>query len=153
MACCDRTGGGPGTPTLSSGHTEQLARNAVRCDQARVLARLQGYNVCCSTPPRTNKAALYASVLEQDAATSCQPSPDFQAKFFPKVGVPESIRIQRVQTATIECAYNPYNPETRFAQYQNLRVGAPCAPSPSELINSTNPKPTFLPGCTPSRFF
>ena len=147
---CSPTNGIPGTPNISSGYTSQLVQQAYRCDQARVLAQLQS-GPCCP-PPSTNKSAVYASVLEQEAATRCQANQVEQAKTFPKVGVPESVRIQRVQSAAIECSYNQFNPETRFAMYKRYDPPAPCPAPTAAQLNSTAPKPTFF-GCQPSRIF
>lgn len=147
---CSPTNGIPGTPNISSGYTSQLVQQAYRCDQARVLAQLQS-QTCCP-PPSTNKSAVYASVLEQEAATRCQANQVRQVDSFPKVGVPESVRIQRVQSASLQCSYDQFNPETRFAMYKRYQPPAPCPGPTAAQLNSTAPKPTFF-GCQPSRFF
>jgi hypothetical protein len=139
----------PGTPTLSSGYTAMRAANAIRCDQAQVLLSLQnrvGGDQCCRTPVN-NKAALYASVLEQDHATRCQPSQVDQALMFPKRATTESIRIQKATTNAILCG------GVNNSLYRRFVPQAPCPPPTAEQLNSTTPKPTFAPGCTPSRFF
>lgn len=143
----------PGTATLSSGYTAALQRNAVLCDRARVLAKLQEQqgSTCCPAPV-SNKAAVYASVLEQKAATSCFPTAQ-EALQFPKVAVPESIRIQRVIQENALCSTNPLNPATRFSQYTRRVFPPPCPPIPVTERNANLPKPTFQPGCTPSRFY
>ena len=151
MSCCPS--GNPGTPTFSSGLTAQRAAEAVRADQARLLSRLRVGSDSCCPPPRPNtKSAIFSSVLTQDQASRCQPSAAVQALTYPKVGVPESVRIQRLTTETIECAYNPNNPETRFNSYVRFVPQAPCPAPTAAQLNSTNPKPTFWPGCTPQRF-
>jgi hypothetical protein len=142
--------GNPGSPTLSSGLTQQRALEAARCDQARLLARLQaGGTSCCPSTP-SNKAAVYSSVLTQDMATRCQTPAAVQAATFPRVGVPESIRIQRTETRNVLCSVNPENPETRFAVYAPFIPPAPCPPPTAEQLNSTAPKPSYFPGCTPA---
>jgi hypothetical protein len=152
MACCSTSQGKPGTPTLSSGLTQQKAIDAARRDQARLLATLRNQPCGCPTPPNP-RSAVYASVLTQDRATSCQPSPVVQAKTFPKVGVPESIRIQRLTTQALECSVNQVNPVTRFSYLNPRGVVVPPCPGPTaEQLNSTTPKPTFWPGCQPTRF-
>ncbi len=151
MSCCPS--GNPGTPTFSSGLTAQRAAAAIRSDQAQLLARLRVGSADCCPPPRPNpKSAVYSSVLTQDQATRCQPPAAVQALTYPKVGVPESIRIQRLTTETIECAYDPYNPDTRFNGYTRFVPQAPCPAPTAAQLNSTNAKPTFWPGCTPQRF-
>lgn len=153
MSCCGSDAVTPRTPTLSSGQTAQKAAAAVRCDQARLLSQLRGNAGPCCTTPTSNKSAIYSSVLTQDHATRCQPSAAYQAKYFPKVGVPESVRIQRTQTANLECSVNQMNPATRFSLQTTFVPQAPCPPPTATQLNSTTPKPTFAPGCQPSRFF
>ena len=151
---CPPTSGIPGTPNISSGYTSQLVQQAFQCDRQRILEKLQlqqGTGNCCP-PPATNKSAVYASVLEQEAATRCQANQVEQVETFPKVGVPESVRIQRVQSAALQCDYNQFNPETRFAMYKRYEPPAPCPAPTAAQLNSTAPKPTFF-GCQPSRFF
>jgi hypothetical protein len=152
MSIC--VGNNPGT-NISSGHTNQITRRAIQCDQARILAKLQGNNsACCTQPPRTNKAALYASILTQDAVTACQPTPE-QFSRFPKVGVPESVRIQKTQTAALECSVNPLDPNTRFSDYRRWVPNPPCVLTPAETYNARLPKPTYFGGCDPGlvKFF
>ena len=152
MSIC--VGNNPGT-NISSGHTNQITRRAIQCDQARILAKLQGSgSVCCSKPPGTNRAALYASVLTQDAVTACQPTPEQFARF-PKVGVPESVRIQKTQTAALECSVNPLDPNTRFSDYRRWVPNPPCVLTPAETYNARLPKPTYFGGCDPGlvKFF
>lgn len=136
--------------TLSSGYTDQLARDAVRCDQARILARLRNGAGACCKPTQSNKSAMYASVLTQDKATACQPTAEEQLRF-PKVGVPESVRIQQLQQATLVCSDNQFNPETRYSIYRRFVPQAPCPPPTATQLNSTNPKPSYIPGCDPGR--
>jgi len=149
---CSPTNGNPGTPNISSGYTSQLVQQAYNCDRQRILGKLQQGSGNCCPPKPSNKSALYASILEQEAATRCQANPVEQAYKFPKVGVPESVRIQRVQSAAIQCSYNQFNPETRFAMYKRYEPPPPCPGPTAEQLNSTAPKPTFF-SCQPSRIF
>lgn len=149
---CSPTNGIPGTPNISSGYTSQLVQQAFRCDQARVLAKLRTGGGNCCPPPSTNKSAVYASVLEQEAATRCQANQVKQVDTFPKVGVPESVRIQRVQSASLQCTFNQFDPTTRFAMYKRYQPPPPCPGPTAAQLNSTAPKPTFF-GCQPSRIF
>lgn len=148
MSCCGENAVTPGTPTSSSGYTAQKGMAAIRCDQAQLLQRLRG--ACCPAP-QSNKSAIYSSVLTQDQATRCQPSQLEQVLTFPKVGVPESVRIQKAQTSVIECSLNQSNPATRYNYYPTFVPQAVCVPPTAEQLNSTTPKPTFWPGCTPQR--
>jgi hypothetical protein len=139
----------PGTPTLSSGYTTRLAEDAVRCDQARLLARLQSVTGSpCQPQPTPGPGAAWASILELDASRGCPPPASVQLQTFPKVAVPESIRIQRLIQQNELCSTNPFNPNARFSQYVRF-IPTPCPVTPMPTI----PRPTFRPGCTPSRFF
>jgi hypothetical protein len=145
MSCCIS----PRAPGLSSGLTQKKVLDAGRRDQERILAQLQGRGTgACCKGVQNNKAALYASVLEDDHATRCQPTPAEQATWA-RVGVPESVRIQQTIARNAYCSINPFNPETRFAQYAPYNPPAPCPALSPELQSSTNPKPYFFKGCTP----
>jgi hypothetical protein len=151
MSCCHPTNGRPGTPNFSSGLTSQRASAAARADQASLLARLRGGVGNCG-PVRPNpKSAIYSSILTQQQATACQPTPDELATF-PKVGTTESIRIQRTAEANLRCATSPLNPNTRYPLLPRYVPNPVCPPTPTEQLNSTLPKPTFYPGCNPTPF-
>jgi hypothetical protein len=147
MSCC--TNSTVRTATFSSGLTQQKAIAAAQQDQARLLATLQrrGAAACCKDSPSQGSAAS-SSILEQRHATRCLPTVQEQA-LFPRVGVTESVRIQRRVDCLLAANTNPYNPETRFQQYRPYVPPAPCPAPPPQLQNSTNPKPYFFPGCTP----
>lgn len=141
----------PGTPTLSSGYTSQLAQTAVRCDVARVLARLKGgVSPVCASPVET-KAAQPASVLEQLAQRGC-PLTAEQMLAMPRAGVPEGERIRRIQQEVLTCSTPPLDFKRRFNNYVRFVPQAPCPPPTAEQLNSTQPMAPMI-GCQPSRFF
>jgi len=152
MPCCERTAITPGTPTLSSGYTQQRALESRRCDQSRLLQTLrQGSSSCCASSI-INKSAIYSSVLTLERTTACQTSPVVQAKTFPKVGTTESIRLQNKVSNLITCSINPDDPYNRLSPYRKFVEQAPCLPPTAEQLNSTTPKQTFT-VCQPSRFY
>jgi hypothetical protein len=152
MSSCTQTNGHPGTPTFSSGLTSQKALAASRCDQNRLLERLRvGAGTCCPGTPST-KTAIYSSILTQERATACQPSPLVQSLTFPRVGTTENIRIQKKMDALLTCSTDPLDNSSRYVLYRRQNPPAPCPPTPAEQLNSTTPKPTFFPGCTPTRY-
>ena len=152
MPCCERTAITPGTPTLSSGYTQQKAAAAQRCDQARLLQTLrQGSASCCASPP-SNKTAIYSSILTLERTATCQPSPVVQAKTFPKAGTTESIRLQNKVSDLITCSINPDDPYNRLNLYRKFVEQAPCPPPTAQQLNSTTPKQSFT-VCQPSRFY
>jgi hypothetical protein len=139
---------GPGTPTISSGYTAQKVEAARQCDQARILSMLRGESCCGSSVKPNPKSAIYSSILTQERATACQPGQVDQAYQFPRAGVPESVRIQKKTVEALACGDESY----RYGNYRRFVAVAPCPPPTAEQLNSTTPKPTFQPGCTPSRF-
>ena len=132
----------PGTATLSSGYTSKLTANAIRCDTQRVLARLQnGAGGCCASRPLPG-GGVNASILEMDAQRGCQNQVSsgsiIQEQLqYPRVGIPESIRIQRVQQNLLTASVNPLNPLTRFSMYDRNILPLVCPPP---VINSTQPR-------------
>jgi len=143
----------PGTATLSSGYTDMLTRNALRCNTQQVLARLQNVkgNTCPSNS--TNKAAggVNASVLELNAQQGCLLTPQEQQQL-PRAGVQASIVTQRLQQNILTCSVNPMDPSTRFNMYNRFVPQAPCPPPTAAQLNSTQPiAPTS--GCFHSRFY
>jgi hypothetical protein len=152
MSCAEYSTTVRGTPTFSSGVTARRAEEARRCDQQAVLQRLRvGAADCC--PERPNpRSAMYASVLEQDHATRCQPSAVIQANEFPKAGTSESVRLQNKVAALATCSSTPYDPNERYPWIRRFVPQAPCIGPTAEQLNSTIPKPSFA-DCQPSRFF
>jgi hypothetical protein len=142
-----------GTPTFSSGLTARRAEDARRCDQQTILQRIRNGSIQCPSNAQSSKSAVYASVLEQDHATRCQPSVVTQVDQFPKAGTTESVRLQNTVNAVFTCSEDPYDPNTRYPWIRRVVPQAICIGPTAEQLNSTTPKPTFAPGCQPSRFF
>ena len=152
MTSCAQTNGYPGTPTFSSGLTSQKAVAASRCDQNRLLERLRvGAGTCCP-PPQSTKSAIDSSLLTQERAMACRPSPVIQSLTYPRVGTTESIRIQKKMDSLLTCSVDPLDNSSRYVLYRRQNPPAPCPPTPTEQLNSTTPKPTFFPGCQPTRY-
>ena len=147
----------PGTPTSSGGRTSALSARAIRCDQARLLYRLQGGTGQCFPSSGSNRPALYASVLEQDAATQCGQGQNTVPNGstlgptgvsnktsvsvlrtqmdFPRVGVPASIITEDIQQQVLLASVNQFNPDTRFAMYaRNIPLARGVVPCPVRPI-------------------
>jgi hypothetical protein len=143
------------TATLSSGYTNKLTADALRCDKQRVLARLQNGAVRpCPLRPLPG-GGVDASILELDAQRGCQnqsnqsSAQSIQAQFeYPRAGIPESVRIQRVQQNVITASVNPLDPLTRFSMYDRNILPLVCPPP---VINSTQPRAPMR-NCVP-RFY
>jgi hypothetical protein len=165
MSCsCISTTRTPGTPTSGSGYASRLAKNAVLCDQARLLYNLRnisGGNGCACTKPTSSKSAVYSSILEQEAANRCnglvsngQTSGSSGTSAtntqnilnFPKTAVQQSVRIQQIIDLTNQNGRNPSDPNTRFSSYNRIIIPLPC-PVPAEQLNSTLPKPSMSGPC------
>ncbi len=142
-----------GSANFSSGHTQQLQRQAVLCDQSAILARLRqtGENACCVVRPTNSTNATPASVYIQNLQNTCTLTPAEELGF-PKNGISEGERIKRLQQKYVDEAQNQFDASTRFVGYQRFVPQAPCAPPTAEQLNSTQPNAPLI-GCQPSRFF
>jgi hypothetical protein len=155
MASCTSTTKTPGSPTSGSGYASRLAANAVRCDQARLLSRLQSSS-CCPNTPQSTKSAVYASILEQRAAkgtecfgipgstvtSSAQVTSNYLA--LPTTGVPSSVLTQRIIQQTLLISTDATNPSSRFSTYNRVIVPLVC---PIATINNAIPKPSLNGPC------
>jgi hypothetical protein len=168
MPCSNSISKTPGSPTSGTGYAVRLTNQAIRCDQARLLSRLQG-NYGCPVI-QSNKSAIYSSILEQEAATGCQGLPPGTSSnpgagdgfnssslnssalitannlALPSVGVPSSVLTQRIQQQTIlnATAANATNPAARFSMYDRIIVPLPCIPT---YPNTAIPQPSKNPIC------
>ena len=141
----------PGTATLSSGYTDMLTRNAIRCNTQQVLARLQNVkgNTCPSNSINKKTGGVNSSVLESNLQGGCILTAQEKLQY-PRAGVQASIVTQRLQQNLFNCSVNPMDPSTRFNTYNRFVPQAPCPPPVG--INSTQPiAPTS--GCFHSRFY
>ena len=114
----------PGTATISSGYTSNLQSNAIRCDQARLLARLQNITpASCNfiTPTINNSRAKTSGILETNAQKSCSLPTDVLS--YPKTAMTSSSYTLSLQNATLL-----QSKTDRFAHYVRL-FPAPC-PAP-----------------------
>jgi len=125
----------PGTASISSGYTSQLITNAIQCDQARVLARLQ--TSPCIPSVKSTSWAPASSVLERKAQTEC--GKPVEGVSYPRIATTSGAYTLSQQGNTLRCS-------EKFFRFIPPKC---CPPTPTN-----NPqKPTNQPGCTPSRFF
>jgi hypothetical protein len=159
MSCsCISTTRTPGTPTSGSGYASRLAKNAVQCDQARLLYNLRntfgvnGSSAACVI--HTSKSAAYSSILEQQTVNGCNRLLNNQTSAtktqnilnLPKSAIPQSVRIQQIIDLTNQNGLNQSDPNTRFNSYTRIIIPLPC-PVPTEQLNSTLPKPSMSGPC------
>jgi len=126
---------------LSSGLTNSLIEERIRCEREMVAAINKGPTTPCSGIPIKQPTARYPSMIILNK-TCAPPSPaDFA--LYPKVAVPSSTRTQALASG-ITCSTLP-NPLTRFAQYQRFQIPVPCPPLP----DSANMAGKSLPSSRP----
>jgi hypothetical protein len=151
MPCSNSISKTPGSPTSGTGYAVRLTQQAIRCDQARLLSRLQETYTCSVT--QSNKSAVYSSILEQEAATSCQGLSSGSSALVtanilasPGTSVPSSVLTQRIQQQTIlnATAATATNPAARFSMYDRTIVPLPCIPT---YPNTAIPQPSKNPIC------
>lgn len=108
---------------LSSGYTNSLIENSIRCSIPKAQATAHS-DKCCPSSIQQQTTARYPSMVL--LAKPCPPPTPAEFAKFPKVAVPSSIRTQALATQCIK----PFNPNTRFSQYQRYQVPVPCPPLP-----------------------
>jgi len=124
--------------SLSSGYTARLQNNAIACDRARMLERLQNRGPCVPGP-RSNGIVPSSSILEEAAARACK-----GGDFFNKATT-SGVHTLSVQNNTINCENNSLN--------KNCGRYIRSFPDPCPIIRTKNPSIVSVSQCQPSRFF
>jgi hypothetical protein len=124
--------------SISSGYTAQLHANAIACDRARILARLQTRGPCVQGA-RSTGAAAPSSLLEREAASGCNGGDFFQK------ATTSGVHTLSVQNNVINCPNNSLN--TNCGKYVRS------FPVPCPVIRTKNPVIVSISQCQPSRFF
>jgi len=137
-----QTGGNP-----EGGRMVQILATARRCQVNEAIAKARAINTgsCCPPVPvsrivvpleSTNleaQLARCARITAQQATTLAQQ---------PLRGVPESVRIARLNQSILD-QYSPYSDSNRrFLEYQGPQVPVVCPPIPTEITNANLPKPS-----------
>lgn len=131
-----------------SGRINQIIADARRCAVKEALAKAKS-TYCCPTAVINNQVPSSDSYLAgkmnaRSGITQQQATAIASASL---KGVPESVRINRLQQATVD-AYSLYSdPTRRFIQYEGPKVQIQCPPLPTEITNAFLPKPSVL--CAP----
>lgn len=123
--------------SISSGYTSRLQNQAINCDQARLLARLQNKTPCPVSFP-SNSWAPASSVLERKAAVPCGDA--MNVLTFPKKATSSSIYTKSLQNKAILC---------QPVSYKRVFPAVCLLPPP---INPAIPAVSLV-ECQPSRFF
>lgn len=124
--------------SISSGYTSRLQANALVCDRARILARLQNRGPCVQGP-RSNGWAPASSVLEEKAALGCG-----GGIFFNKATT-SGAYTRSIQNNLITCPESSLN--KNCGKYNRF------FPPPCPVETPKNPMVVSVSQCQPSRFF
>ena len=124
--------------SISSGYTSRLQANALVCDRARILARLQNRGPCAQGP-RSTGAGAPSSVLEREAASGCNGGDFFQK------ATTSGVHTLSVQNNVINCSNNSLN--KNCGKYERS------FPPPCPVETPKNPMVVSVSQCQPSRFF
>lgn len=128
---------------FSSGHTSRLANQTIACGIPAVAQRASADGCCKAVVPPGPVARLPSMVLESRACP--QPTPA-QFALYPKVAVPESVRVQNLANRVCQTYSDPVT--QRFAQYRRFQPAPPCQPLPPEANMAGISKPSTR-GCPP----
>jgi hypothetical protein len=110
---------------LSSGYTDQITENTIRCSVEAVAKKNKSDKCCEGYVPGRQPVAVYPSMLL--ASKVCPPPTAAEFALYPKVAIPSSARTQFL--ADRACASLP-GPSQRFSQYTRYTPPVPCQPLP-----------------------
>ena len=142
IATLKQIGGNP-----EGGRMAQIPAASRRCQVNEAIAKARAINgtPCCNTTPVSRKDVPLESTALQGQLLSCARINAQQASFIatqPLRGVPESVRIARLNQDILD-QYSPYSDsQRRFIEYQGPRVPVVCPPLPTEILNANLPKPS-----------
>lgn len=141
-ATAKQIGGNP-----EGGRMVQILEASRRCQVKEAIAKARAINApaCCAPVPQsrivvplesTNLQAQLARCARIDAQQAVQIATQ------PLRGVPESVRIARLNQEVLD-QYSPYSDSNRrFLEYRGPVVAVQCPPLPTEITNANLPKPS-----------
>jgi hypothetical protein len=141
-ATLKQIGGNP-----EGGRMVQILAEARRCEvkEAIAKARLLNPGSCCPPVPQSRAVVPLESTNLQGQLARCARITAQQASVLaqqPLRGVPESVRIARLNQEVLD-QYAPYSDSRRrFLEYQGPQVPILCPPIPTEITNANLPKPS-----------
>jgi hypothetical protein len=110
---------------LSSGYTDQITENTIRCSVEAVAKTLKSDKCCDAYVPGHQPVAVYPSMLL--ASKTCPPPTPAEFAQYPKVAMPSSARTQMLSERN--CAVLSDRSQ-RFSQYTRYTPPVPCQPLP-----------------------
>ena len=142
IATLKQTGGNP-----EGGRMNQILSAARRCQVKEAIAKARAINggeSCHPTPTSRKDVPLESTALQGQMAACARITPQ-QAQILaqqPLRGVPESVRIARLNQQILD-QYAPYSDSNRrFLEYAGPRIAPVCPPLPTEITNAHLPKPS-----------
>lgn len=142
IATLKQTGGNP-----EGGRMNQILSAARRCQVQEAIAKARVINARdpCQPVPVSRKDVPLESTALQGQLLACARVTSQQAQLLvqqPLRGVPESVRIARLNQDILD-QYSPYSDsKRRFLEYQGPVVPVVCPPLPTEITNANLPKPS-----------
>lgn len=142
IATVKQIGGNP-----EGGRMVQILQASRRCQVKEAIAKARAINTgtCCQPVPQSRKDVPLESTALQGQLATCARINAQQASTLasqPLRGVPESVRIARLNQDILD-QYSPYSDSRRrFLEYQGPVVPVVCPPLPTEILNANLPKPS-----------
>ena len=142
IATLKQTGGNP-----EGGRMVQILSAARRCQVQEAIAKARSINtgICSPPPPVSRKDVPLESTALQGQLAACARINSQQAQQIaqqPLRGVPESVRIARLNQQILD-QYAPYSDSRRrFLEYVGPQIPPVCPPLPTEITNANLPKPS-----------
>jgi hypothetical protein len=142
FATLKQIGGNP-----EGGRMAQILAASKRCEVREAIAKARALNgpVQCSPVPISRIVVPLESTNLEGQVARCARITAQKATILatqPLRGVPESVRIAKLQQEVLD-QYSPYSDSNRrFLEYQGPQVPTVCPPIPTEILNANLPKPS-----------
>lgn len=142
IATLKQMGGNP-----EGGRMAQILAASKRCEVKEAIAKARALNgpVQCSPVPISRIIVPLESTNLEGQLARCARITAQQASTLaaqPLRGVPESVRIAKLNQDVLD-QYSPYSDsKRRFLEYQGPQVAIVCPPIPTEITNANLPKPS-----------
>ena len=142
IATQKQIGGNP-----EGGRMVQILAASRRCQVQEAIAKARAINApsCCPPIPISRAVVPLESTNLQAQLAACARITAAQATTLavqPLRGVPESVRIAKLNQDILD-QYSPYSDSNRrFLEYQGPQVPIACPPIPTEITNANLPKPS-----------
>lgn len=140
-ATLKQIGGNP-----EGGRMTQILAASYRCQVKESIAKARAlYAPPCAPVPQSRAVVPLESTALQGQLAACARITPQQAQILavqPLRGVPESVRIARLNQDILD-QYAPYSDSRRrFLEYQGPQIPVQCPPLPTEITNANLPKPS-----------